>query len=455
MTPLNETHSIDLRSWVASANDGATDFPLQNLSFGIFRRRGSNESFRGGVAIGDQILDLASAVHRGVFNGLAQGAAVSASRERLNDFMAMGTSAWSALRLALSRALREGANERHALEACLVAQSAAEHALPATIGDYTDFYIGIHHATAVGRLFRPDTPLLPNYKWVPIGYHGRSSSVVVSGEPIYRPHGQSKGTADTPDFGPSKRLDYELELGFFVGPGNRRGAHIPIEDAESHLFGLALFNDWSARDIQPWEYQPLGPFLSKNFASTLSPWIVTFEALAPFRAYCRRAQGDPEPLPYLRSDENMARGSLDVQLEVLLQTEKMKHVGSQPVCLSCSSFVEAAYWTPAQLLTHHAAGGCNLNAGDLLGSGTLSGPHPSQAGSLIEKTIGGREAITLPSGESRIFLEDGDTVSLRAWCEREGAQRIGFGECVGTIRAAPFDTPGALHPAQTGHPHGD
>ena len=435
MTRVNETHAPDLRSWVGSANEDTTDFPIQNLPFGVFRRRGSSGPFGGGVAIGDQILDLAAAAASGALAGDARDAAVAASRKRLNDFMAMGPAAWSALRLALSRALRTGATERGRLEGCLLAQRSAEYALPAAIGDYTDFYIGIHHATAVGRLFRPDAPLLPNYKWVPIGYHGRSSSVVVSGEPIYRPLGQSRAEAGDPEFGPSRRLDYELELGFLVGPGNRRGEPIAIGSAESHLFGVALFNDWSARDIQPWEYQPLGPFLSKNFGSTLAPWVVTFEALAPFRAACPRAPGDPEPLPYLNSERNRASGSVDVQLEVLLQTEAMARSGLPPTRLSRSSFVEAAYWTPAQLVAHHTVGGCNLAPGDLLGSGTLSGPHPEQAGSLLERTAGGRQAIALPSGEHRTFLEDGDTVILRAWCERSGARRIGFGACASTIHA--------------------
>jgi fumarylacetoacetase len=435
MTLLDATHAADLRSWVTSANDGSTDFPIQNLPFGVFRRRRSQEAFRGGVAIGDQILDLAAAVAIGAFSGEARDAAVAASRDRLNDFMALGPSTRSVLRQALSRALREGAAEQARLTACLVAQDAADYALPAAIGDFTDFYIGIHHATAIGRLFRPNAPLLPNYKWVPIGYHGRSSSVVVSGEPIYRPFGQSKGPSDTPEFGPSRRVDYELELGFLIGPGNRRGERIPIERAESHLFGVTLFNDWSARDIQPWEYQPLGPFLSKNFGSTMSPWVVTLEALAPFRVGYRRPPGDVEPLPYLSSEGNSAEGGLDIQLEVLLQTEKMRAEGNGPELLARSSFADAAYWTPAQLVAHHTVGGCNLTPGDLLGSGTLSGSHPTQAGSLIERTKDGKEPLLLCSGEQRTFLQDGDTVVFRGWCERTGARRIGFGQCVGTVRA--------------------
>ena len=438
MHTMNETHDPALRSWVASANAADSDFPIQNLPFAVFRRRASAEPRRGGVAIGDQVLDLAGAAKAGIFDGAALAAAQAASGNSLNALMALGATSWSALRLALSRALREGAPAKAALERCLLAQTDAEYAVPATIGDYTDFYIGIHHATTVGKLFRPDNPLLPNYKWVPIGYHGRASSVVVSGAPIRRPLGQTKGSAETPNFGASQRMDYELELGFLIGgPGNLLGEPIPIADAEAHLFGVALFNDWSARDIQPWEYQPLGPFLSKNFGSTLSPWVVTMEALAPFRSAFTRPAGDPDPLPYLDSPANREHGALDVQLEVWLQSEKMRTAGQPAVRLSSANAREAAYWTPAQLIAHHSAGGCNLRPGDLLGSGTLSGPGPGQAGSLLEHTLGGKQPIRLPNGEERAFLADGDTLQLRGWCEREGARRIGFGECSGTVTAAP------------------
>jgi fumarylacetoacetase len=351
--------------------------------------------------------------------------------------MALGPLAWSALRLTLSRALREGSAARTTLEPCLVAQAEAEYTLPARIGDYTDFYTGIHHATTVGKLFRPDNPLMPNYKWVPIGYHGRSSSIVVSGQPIRRPLGQTKGAADTPQFGPSQRLDYELELGFLIGTGNALGEPIAIEEAEAHLFGVALFNDWSARDIQPWEYQPLGPFLSKNFGSTLSPWVVTMEALAPFRAALLRPAGDPDPLPYLDSPENRQHGGLDIQLEVWLQTAAMREAGQPAVRLTSGNAREAAYWTPAQLVAHHTVGGCNLQPGDLFGSGTLSGSGPAQAGSMLELTQGGKQVITLPNGETRSFLADGDTLTLRGFCERAGARRIGFGECSSTVLPAP------------------
>jgi fumarylacetoacetase len=440
MQHLNETHDPALRSWVTSAQAADTEFPIQNLPLAVFRRRGSRDSreaFRGGVAIGAQIVDLAAAVACGVFSRDAARPAQAAAGDSFNALMALGPAAWSALRLSLSRALREGAPAQRLLAPCLVAQTDAEYALPARIGDYTDFYTGIHHATTVGKLFRPDNPLLPNYKWVPIGYHGRASSIVVSGTPIRRPLGQTKGAAETPQFGPSQRLDYELELGFLIGRGNALGEPIAIEEAEQHLFGVALFNDWSARDIQPWEYQPLGPFLSKNFGSTLSPWVVTMEALAPFRAPLVRPVGDPEPLPYLSAAEDRARGALDIELEVWLQTAQMREAGQAAVRLTRGNAREAAYWTPAQLVAHHTAGGCNLQPGDLFGSGTLSGPGADQAGSMLELTQGGKQPITLPNGETRNFLADGDTLTLRGHCERAGTRRIGFGECSATVLAAP------------------
>ncbi len=438
-TTLNETHDPALRSWVASANAADTDFPIQNLPFAVFRRRGSGEAFRGGVAIGDRIVDLQAALAAGVFEGDARAAAQAACADSLNALMALGAAHWSALRLALSRALREGSAARAALEGGLVAQADAEYALPAKIGDYTDFYIGIHHATAVGKLFRPDNPLLPNYKWVPIGYHGRGSSIVVSGTPLRRPNGQSRPSSEggVPNFGPSQRFDIELELGFLIGPGNALGEPIAIERAEQHLFGVALFNDWSARDIQPWEYQPLGPFLAKNFGSTLAPWVVTMEALAPFRAPFAHPAGDPAPLPYLDSAANRAQGALDIDLEVWLQTAKMRAAGEPAVRIAHSNSREASYWTPAQLIAHHSVGGCNLQPGDLLGSGTLSGPGAGQSGSLLELTQGGKQPIALPNGESRTFLEDGDTLSLKGSCSGAGKRRIGFGDCVGSVLPAP------------------
>jgi fumarylacetoacetase len=350
--------------------------------------------------------------------------------------MAMGPGHWSALRLALSRALREGAQRAAKLRPHLVPQAQAEHALPATIGDFTDFYASIFHATTVGKMFRPDNPLLPNYKWVPIAYHGRSSSIRVSGHRFARPMGQTKAPdAAEPSFGPSKRLDYELELGIFVGPGNELGRRVPLTEAESHVFGLCVLNDWSARDIQAWEYQPLGPFLAKNFASTISPWIVTLEALEPFRCEWTRAASDPQPLAYLDSADNRERGALDVRLEVCLETSRARAEGKGETRLSLGNF-KHAYWTTFQMLAHHASNGCNLQTGDLLGTGTQSGPNPKDVGSILELTAGGKSPITLPTGETRSFIEDGDTVIMRAWCERPGYPRIGFGECAGTVLPA-------------------
>jgi fumarylacetoacetase len=436
MTGTDQTHDPALQSWVVSANEAATDFPIQNLPFGRFRRAGCDEPWRIGVAIGDQVLDLRLAAEATAWPAdIAQALAPLAAGD-LNAFMALGSVARRGVRAALSAALSQGSAQQIALADCLLAQADAQMTLPCRIGDYTDFYTGIHHATTVGRLFRPDNPLLPNYKWVPIGYHGRASSIVASGHAIRRPTGQSKGSADTPLFGPSQRLDYEMELGFLIGPGNELGEPISIDRAEDHLFGVTLFNDWSARDIQPWEYQPLGPFLSKNFASTLAPWVVTMEALAPFRAPLLRPAGDPEPLPYLDAASDRQHGALDIELEVWLQTAAMREAGQSAVRLSCSNAREAAYWTPAQLVAHHTVGGCNLQPGDLLGSGTLSGPLPEQAGSMLELSQGGKQPITLPNGETRSFLADGDTLTLRGFCERAGARRIGLGECVGTVRPA-------------------
>jgi len=434
---LNETHDPALTSWVAAANAPECDFPIQNLPFAVFRRAGTGEDFRAGVAIGDQVFDLGAAAGAGVFanhDAATQAAAAACRHAALNALMALGPVAWSALRLALSRMLRHGAPEHAALERFLVPQSAAEFTLPAHIGDYTDFYTSIHHATAVGRLFRPDEPLLPNYKWVPIGYHGRASSIGVSGQSFPRPQGQTRVPgAAAPSFGPARRLDYELELGLFIGPGNDQGLPIPVAEAERHVFGLCLLNDWSARDLQAWEYQPLGPFLAKNFATTISPWIVTLEALAPYRAAWTRPADDPAPLPYLDAPDLRSAGALDISLEVLLETAAMRAAGQPPARLSVSNF-RHSYWTIAQLVAHHTVNGCNLRAGDLLGSGTQSGPQPEEAGSLLELTVGGKQGLTLPNGEQRTFLEDGDAVILRGWCAGEGKPRIGFGICRGEIR---------------------
>jgi fumarylacetoacetase len=423
MNTLNATHDPKLRSWVTSANEAGGDFPIQNLPFGRFRPAGSSEGFRIGVAIGDQLLDLKAA-------GLVD-------TDDMNVLLAQGAAERQALRTAISEGLCEGSAKQAAWSKALLAQSAVELTVPCRIGDYTDFYTGIHHATTVGKLFRPDQPLMPNYKWVPIGYHGRASSIRVSGQRFKRPQGQTKAPdAEAPSFGPSKRLDYELELGFVVGQGNALGEPIAIGNAEQHLFGVTLLNDWSARDLQAWEYQPLGPFLSKSFASTLSPWIVTMEALAPFRAKFERPAGDPQPLPYLDSPANREAGALDITLEVWLQTAKMREAGEGAMRLTRGNTTQAAYWTAAQLVTHHTVNGCNLQPGDLLGSGTLSGPKPDEAGSLLELTLGGKQPLTLPNGERRTFLEDGDTLSLRGYCERAGAVRIGLGEVSGTVLAA-------------------
>lgn len=429
MNLLDATHDPALKSWVASANAADNDFPVQNLPYGRFRRAKTDADWRIGVAIGDQILDLKLAAEQCPWgDGIGELLQPLADGD-LNGFMARGATARRTLRAALSAALAEGSDQGPFLELCLVPQREAQMALPCHIGDYTDFYTGIHHATTVGKLFRPDNPLLPNYKWVPIGYHGRVSSIGVSGQTVKRPHGQTMPPgASEPVFGPCKRLDYELELGILVGPGNALGEPKTMEQAESDWFGLVLLNDWSARDIQAWEYQPLGPFLAKNFASTISPWVITQEALAPYRVPFAHPPQDPQPLPYLNSAFNSAAGALDVTLEVWLATKQM----AAPQKLMQSNFRDA-YWTVAQLLTHHASGGCNLQPGDLLGSGTLSGPQPGQGGSLLELSNGGKTPITLASGETRTFLQDGDTVILRAHCSAPGRARIGLGEARGTI----------------------
>jgi fumarylacetoacetase len=418
------THDPGLQSWLESANDPATDFPIQNLPFGRFRRA-DDMDWRIGVAIGDQVLDL-------------RRARLIESYD-MNLIMRLAKEPRQALRAAISNGLQSGSPLEKQFREALVPQSRVELSLPCRIGDYTDFYTSIHHATTVGRQFRPDNPLLPNYKWLPTGYHGRSSSIAVSrrglGHTFKRPAGQTMPAgATTPVVGPTARLDYELELGFFISRPNVVGEPIPIEDAEDHVFGVALFNDWTARDIQPWEYQPLGPFLSKNFASTLSPWMVTMDALAPFRSPFKRPNGDPAPLPYLESASNRDRGAIDIELEVWIQTEKMRAERLAGDRLTASNYADA-YWTVAQLVAHHTVNGCNLCDGDLFGSGTLSGPRPDQAGSLLELTQGGKKPITLSNGEVRGFLEDGDTIILRGYCQRDGFRRIGLGECRGTVQA--------------------
>ena len=437
MIRTNETHNPALRSWVISANTPDTDFPVQNLPLAVFRRTGSTETWRIGVAIGDQVLDLTHALCVDGLPELKDPALLAACRkEVLNDLMGLGQPAWSALRLALSRSLREGSASAGVLADALVPQSAVEYTRPARIGDYTDFYTSIHHATHVGALFRPDNPLLPNYKWVPIGYHGRASSIGVSGQRFARPLGQTLPAGTTePVFGPAKRMDYELELGIFIGNGNVAGERIALDAADQHVFGLCLLNDWSARDIQAWEYQPLGPFLDKNFATTISPWIVTLEALAPFRQSWVRAADDPQPLAYLDSPTHRQTGAIGIELEVSIRTPQMQQAGLPAQRLGQSQFAQS-YWSIAQMVAHHTVNGCSLQAGDLLGSGTQSGPLPHEAGSLLELTHGGKQAVTLTNGETRTFLQDGDEVILRGRCQAAGAAGIGFGVCSGTLLPA-------------------
>jgi fumarylacetoacetase len=437
---LADTLRPDLASWVESANHADTDFPIQNLPLGCFRD--ARQRTRPGVAIGDQILDLVELERTGWLfaQPLSDTIARCAADGSLNALLAQGRDVLSAIRHGVSRLLRadgdHGARSRELRDRLLVPMADVEMLVPARIGDYTDFYASIHHASNVGSMFRPDNALLPNYKWVPIGYHGRASSIVPSGAAVRRPSGQTRDDASAPpQFGPTRRLDYELEVGVFIGAGNALGASIPIGQAESHVAGLCLVNDWSARDVQAWEYQPLGPFLAKNFATTVSPWIVSLDALAPFRAPAfARAEGDPAPLPYLHDERDARAGGVDITLEVLLQSLRMRREGVAPMRVSRGSFT-AMYWTVAQLVTHHASNGANLQPGDLLASGTVSGAEKESRGCLLERTWRGTEPLTLPTGETRRFLEDGDEVIMRGWCEREGARRIGFGECRGTVIA--------------------
>jgi fumarylacetoacetase len=425
---LDETHDPALRSWVESANAADTDFPIQNLPLGVFRRA-AGERPRIGVAIGDELLDLAECAGRAL---VPSESAAAVAAESLNSWMSLTAPARTALRRAVSHLLRADAARRP--EGLLLPRADMQLLLPAEIGDYTDFYASVHHATRVGAQLRPEQPLLPNYKWVPIGYHGRASSIVPSGTEIRRPSGQTRPDgAESPVFGPSRRLDYEVEIGFFVGPGNVLGDPVPLGDAEQHLAGVCLLNDWSARDIQKWEYQPLGPFLAKSFATTISPWVVTLDALAPFRAAPRaRAPEDPAPLEYLRDDGNLRHGGFDIRVEALLRTHTMRERGEGPFRISAASFLDM-YWTPGQMLAHHTSNGCNLRPGDLIASGTVSGPALESAGCLLERTGGGKTALELPGGESRRFIEDGDEVVMRARCERPGYVTIGFGECRSAI----------------------
>jgi len=422
------------RSWVEHAN-GHSDFPLQNLPLGIFSRPG--ETLRCGVAIGDAILDLEAVLAAGLFEGQAKAAVEATRGGALNAFFALGRNARVALRERLLALLGEHGEHQAELKAALYPASDCQLHLPAKVGDYTDFYVGIQHATNVGKLFRPDNPLLPNYKYVPIGYHGRASTLRPSGTDVRRPKGQTLPAGHTePSFGPCARLDYELELGIWIAQGNDIGQAIPIAEADQHLAGLCLLNDWSARDIQAWEYQPLGPFLSKSFITTLSPWVVTAEALEPFRcAQPARPEGDPQPLPYLLDPRDQAEGAFDIELEVLLLTERMREQGLPAHRLALSNTLNM-YWTVAQLIAHHSVNGCQLQPGDLFGSGTLSGPTADSYGSLLEITEGGKQPVELASGEVRKFLEDGDEIILRARCQRDGVASIGFGECRGKVIAA-------------------
>jgi fumarylacetoacetase len=428
MTQLDETHDPKATSWVEGA-DGHAEFPLQNLPLGVFSPPGGGK--RGGVAIGDFVLDLSAVT--GLLEREASDAARLASGETLNALFADGNGAADALRRGIFRLLSDSSSKREVRPALIPASDCRLH-LPFAVGDYTDFYTGIHHATNVGKQFRPDNPLLPNYKYVPIGYHGRASSIRPSGGDVRRPQGQRKSPdGDTPIFGPSQRLDYELEMGVWTCGSNELGSDIKIASAADHIAGLCLLNDWSARDLQAWEYQPLGPFLAKNFHSTVSPWVVTSAALAPFRLpQPARPADDPAPLPYLLDADDQAHGAYAIEMEVRLLTAKMRDAGQSPERLSKGPMT-AMYWTAAQLVAHHTVNGCNLRPGDLLGTGTLSGEARESFGSLIELSQGGKTPLALANGETRSFLENGDEVIMTAHAAREGFRGIGFGECRGRI----------------------
>ena len=441
MFEINETHDQNLKSWIESANAPDTDFPIQNLPFCVFGNKADFESIRIGVVIGDKVLDITDGYDKKIFEKHGWQVAMSAFDHSFlsSELMEDGQEELSSFRRRLIEIFREDVDDktRRTVESCLVSVSDAMFLVPSKIGDYTDFYCSIFHATNVGAMFRPDNPLLPNYKYIPIGYHGRASSIVVSGTDVKRPKGQNRADADAPPvFIPAKNLDYEMEVGFFVGKGNQLGESIPIESAEEHIFGLCLVNDWSARDIQAWEYQPLGPFLAKNFATTISPFVVTMEALAPFRVPAfEREEGDPQPLDYLNGETNRQSGGFDIKLEVYIQTPKMRDENSAPFLLSRSNMKDL-YWTIGQMLTHHASNGCNLQTGDLMATGTVSGKGKDERGCLLELTWRGKEPIQLPNGEERRFLEDGDEIIMKGFCEREGFRRIGFGECRGRILPA-------------------
>lgn len=432
---INETHARELTSWVPGAEGPGGDFPIQNLPYGAFLADASEEP-RLGVAIGDYVLDLRAASEQNLLEGVSEEVASACRETTLNTLMSLGSQHWSALRLALSRLLRIGSERQSQAQSLLRRQDEVEMVLPATIGDYTDFYTSIHHATNAGRLFRPDSPLFPNYEYLPVGYHGRASSVVASGQAFRRPWGQRRTPGDAePVFAPSIKMDFELELGFYVGPGNAVGEPIPIARSEEHIFGMCILNDWSARDIQAWEYQPLGPFLGKSFLTSVSPWVVTMEALAPFRQAMVREEGRPAVPDYLSDADLEQRSALDIDVRVDLETETMRAKGTGSEQLATAPFVQQ-FWSVYQMLTHQASNGCNLRPGDLLGTGTISGTEPGEEGCLLEKTQNGARPVQFSTGESRQFLEDGDEVIMRATCTRDGFVSIGFGECRGRIEPA-------------------
>jgi fumarylacetoacetase len=454
--PIDHTHDPSATSWIESANAKGHDFPIQNLPFAEFRTKGSSEAFRGGVAIGSDILDLAALHQAGCLSGLAGQAVEACAKPVLNGFFAMGPEAWRALRRGIfallhrdaptrdsssrdasaSSASASGAAAIDAVRSALVPQAAAEFAVPASIGDYTDFYTSIHHARNIMKLIIPDGSLTPNFQWVPSAYHGRASSVGVSGQVVRRPRGQVLHAGETvPRFIPTERLDYELELGVFIGTGNALGERIEPSKAEQYAFGICLLNDWSARDIQAWEQTPLGPFQAKNFATTISPWIVTLDALAPYRLPWGREPGEPQPLPHLDAPAIREYGALDIELEVSIETARMRAENRPAARVSRTNF-KHQYWTVAQMIAHHTAGGCNLVSGDLIGTGTISGPSAGEAGALIELSFAGQEPVVLDNGETRGFLSDGDAVITTAWCERPGFARIGFGDTYGRVAPA-------------------
>ncbi len=451
---IDDTHDPNLESWVESANETDHDFPIQNLPIGRFEELDEDGDptgdTRAAVAIGDEVVDLTMLWEAGLLEDLP----LDLDEDESLDTIDLDLGSRLELRRILSSLLSAGADEevQDSVRECFITEyTDMAITTPFDIGDYTDFYASVFHATNVGSMFRPDNPLLPNYKHIPIAYHGRASTVVVSGTDVRRPCGQTKADdAPAPSFGPCKLFDYELEVGAFVSPGSELGSRISIEEAEEHLFGICLVNDWSARDMQKWEYQPLGPFLAKSFATTISPWVVTMEALAPFRSPAMtRPAGDPSPLPHLYSRDNETTGGVDLTLEVHLASEQMRQKGLQPALLSRGTFRDM-YWTLAQMLTHHTSNGCEMRDGDLIASGTVSGTTRESRGCLLELTWNGdpfadpkvvvpgtdRTPIELPTGEKRVFLADGDEVFIKGYCQRPGYRRIGFGECRGIVLPA-------------------